>query len=283
MKKIFKKLKRYTASRSLVGGTCILMAILLLLYLPPLFCELDSTTIHFDRMLKGPTRENIMGTDEFGRDIFSRIVEGGRVSLFIGLQVMIGTSILGTLIALLAGYYSKVDMIVMRFMDIMMAFPSMLLSIALVSIFEGAITSVSIAMIIVYLPRTVRIVRSSILTIREEMYIEAAKSIGTPTHVVLFKHILPGVLPVLIVQETFLFAYAILGEAGLSFVGLGVQPPAPSWGNILNDARPLLREAPWMVLFPGLMIMLSVLALNLIGDGFREVLDPKRQKGQAHE
>lgn len=283
MNTLKNNLKRFTANRSLMGGALILVAILLLLYLTPLFLTLDTTTIHFDRMLAAPSAENIMGTDEFGRDIFSRIVEGGKVSLLIGLQVMLGTAVLGTLIALLAGYYPRFDMIVMRLMDIMMAFPSMLLAIALVSIFEGDVTSVSIALIIVYLPRTVRIVRSSILSLREEMYIESARSIGTRSHAILFRHILPGVLPVLIVQETFLFAYAILAEAGLSFVGLGVQPPAPSWGNILNDARPLLREAPWMVLFPGLMIMLSVLSLNLIGDGFREALDPKRQKGQAHE
>ena len=159
----------------------------------------------------------------------------------------------------------------------------MLLAIALTAVFSNSIEGVSIALTVAYTPRTVRIVRSAILTIREEAYIEAAKSIGVKSLPIIFKHILPGAIPVLIVQETFLFAYAILAEAGISFVGVGVQPPNASWGNILSDATTLLREAPWTVMYPGIAIMLTVLAFNLLGDGLREVLDPKRQKGSAYE
>lgn len=281
MRKLQKALRRIRGNHSLIIGIVLMLSILGVIFLVPLFVKLDYSTINYANILKPPMKGSLMGTDDFGRDLFSRVIEGGKVSLLIGLQVMAGTAILGTVIALFAGYFEKFDMVVMRLMDLMMAFPSMLLAIALVSVFRGNISAVCLALIIVYLPRTVRIVRSSILTLRNETYIEAARSIGTPTRRILFGHILPGVLPTLIVQETFLFAYAILAEAGLSFVGIGVKPPAPSWGNILADARVLLREAPWMIIAPGMCIMLSVLSLNLIGDGLREMLDPKRQKGLA--
>lgn len=279
MKKYKKLIRRIQGNHSLMIGIILLFLILSMVFLVPLFVQLDYSTIRYGSILKPPSLENIMGTDDFGRDLFARVIEGGKISLLIGLMVMLGTAVLGTTIALLAGYFEKFDLFIMRLMDLMMSFPSILLAIALVSIFSGNINSVSLALIIVYLPRTVRIVRSSVLTIRNETYIEAARSIGTSTPRILFDHILPGVLPTLIVQETFLFAYAILAEAGLSFVGIGVKPPDPSWGNILADARVLLREAPWMIITPGICIMLSVLSLNLIGDGLRELLDPKRQKG----
>lgn len=264
-------------------GVLILVFILSIVILVPLFNDTDPNEIRYDSILQPPSREHIMGTDSFGRDLFARIAAGGRVSLAIGLEVMIGTTVLGVLISLFAGSYDKFDIIVMRFMDILMAFPSLLLAIALTAVFSNSIEGVSIALTIAYTPRTVRIVRSAILTIREETYVEAAKAIGVKPLAILFKHVLPGTFPVLIVQETFLFAYAILAEAGISFVGVGVQPPDASWGNILSDATTLLREAPWTVMLPGLAIMLTVLALNLIGDGLREVLDPKRLKGSAYE
>ena len=279
MKKYKKLTRRLRGNHSLMIGAILLFLILSTVFLVPLFVSLDYSTINYGSILKPPSLEHLMGTDDFGRDLFARVIEGGKVSLLIGLMVMLGTAVLGTTIALLAGYFEKFDLFVMRLMDLMMSFPSMLLAIALVTILSGNINAVSFALIIVYLPRTVRIVRSSVLTIRNETYIEAARAIGTSTPRILFDHILPGVMPTLIVQETFLFAYAILAEAGLSFVGIGVKPPDPSWGNILADARVLLREAPWMIIAPGVCIMLSVLSLNLIGDGLRELLDPKRQKG----
>ncbi len=209
------------------------------------------------------------------------MLEGGRVSLRIGVETVLLTTIFGTLIALLGGYYEKIDTVIMRVMDVMMAFPQLLIAMVLAAVFGNSISGVTLALTIVYVPRTVRILRSSILTIREEVYVEAAQSIGVRPMKIMFKHILPGALPMLIVQETFLFAYAILAEAGISFVGVGVQPPDASWGNILSDATSLLREAPWCVIAPGVAIMVMVLALNLLGDGLREVLDPKRQKGKA--
>lgn len=273
------KLKRFLANRSFRAGSIIFCFILLVMTIGPFIVKMEPNTIQYEKILLKPSGENIFGTDDFGRDLFSRVIFGGRVSLMVGLQVMIGTTIFGTIIALLAGYFEKVDIIIMRFMDIMMAIPSLLLAISLLAVLRNNPIAVSLALTIVYTPRTVRIVRSCVLALKEELYVEAARSIGVKTSLLLIRHILPGVIPILIVQETFLFAYAILGEASISFVGLGIQPPDPSWGNILSDARVLMREAPWMVFAPGISIMLTVLSLNLIGDGLREVLDPKRLKG----
>jgi peptide/nickel transport system permease protein len=198
--------------------------------------------------------------------------------MMIGLQVMLVTMVLGTFTGLITGYFQRVDMLLMRFMDILMSFPSLLLAIAVLAVMGNNPVGVVIALSVVYSPRTARVVRSAVLSLREEMYVESAKAIGANTGRILLQYILPGVVPALVVQETFLFAYAILGEAGLSFVGVGIQPPTPSWGNILGDARVLIRQAPWLLFAPGLAIMLTVLSLNLVGDGLREALDPKRRK-----
>ena len=272
-------LKRFLANRSFTVGSIILCFILLVITIAPFIFIIDPNTIQYEKILLKPSGENIFGTDDFGRDLFSRVIVGGRVSLIIGLQVMIGTTIFGTIIALLAGYFEKVDIIIMRFMDIMMAIPALLLAISLLAVLRRNPIGVSLALIIAYTPRTVRIVRSCVLALKEEVYVEAARSIGVKTSLILIRHILPGAIPILVVQGTFIFAYAILGEAAISFIGLGVQPPSASWGNILSDARVLMREAPWMVFAPGISIMLAVFSLNIIGDGLREVLDPKRLKG----
>lgn len=276
-------IKKIRTNYSMLIGMAMLFFMLIIVIFVPIFSNVNPNEIHYDRMLKPPSSEHILGTDNFGRDVFTRLAMGGRVSLSIGLEVMLGTTILGIILSLLAGYYDKFDFIVMRVMDILMTFPSLLLAIALSAIFSNSIFGVSIALTIAYTPRTVRILRSVILTLREETYVEAARSIGVSPWKIMFGHILPGTLPVLIVQETFLFAYAILAESGISFVGVGVQPPNASWGNMLSDATTLMREAPWTVMMPGFAIILTVLALNLIGDGLREVLDPKRMKGKAHE
>lgn len=266
---------------SLVVGAVLLILMVALLFLQPVLTSYDANANDFSAILQPPSGTHWLGTDSFGRDLFTRMLEGGRVSLRIGVETVLLTTIFGTLIALLGGYYEKIDTVIMRVMDVMMAFPQLLIAMVLAAVFGNSISGVTLALTIVYVPRTVRILRSSILTIREEVYVEAAQSIGVRPMKIMFKHILPGALPMLIVQETFLFAYAILAEAGISFVGVGVQPPDASWGNILSDATSLLREAPWCVIAPGVAIMVMVLALNLLGDGLREVLDPKRQKGKA--
>ncbi len=268
---------------SLVVGAILLVLMGSILLLQPVLTQYDGNANDFSAILQGPSKDHWLGTDSFGRDLFTRVLEGGRVSLRIGIETVFFTTILGSIIALLGGYYDKLDVIIMRVMDVMMAFPQLLIAMVLAAVFGNSISGVTLALTIVYVPRTVRILRSSILTIREEVYVEAAQSIGVRPMKIMLKHILPGALPMLIVQETFLFAYAILAEAGISFVGVGVQPPDASWGNILSDATSLLREAPWCVIAPGLAIMIMVFALNLLGDGLREVLDPKRQKGKAKD
>ena len=274
-----KKIRKLLRNRSLLVGALLFLAITFAVFVLPFFMQLDPLEMHYDRMLLPPGEGGILGTDEMGRDLFSRLIKGGQASIVIGLCVMIATAIIGTVIALFAGYYPTVDMITMRVMDVMMSFPALLLAIALLAVFQNSPAGVILALTIVYTPRTARMVRASVLTLKNETYIEAARAIGVRDYVTLFRHILPGAIPVLIVQESFLFAYAILAEAGISFVGVGIQPPMPSWGNILGDARALMREAPWMVFAPGFAIMLCVLSLNLLGDGLREALDPKRKKG----
>jgi len=271
-------LRRALRTRSLLVGSALFLLMLLVVLVTPLVAPLDPLTINYGEMLDAPSAQHAAGTDELGRDLLSRVIIGGRASLMIGLEVMIATAVLGTLVALAIGFFDTADMVVMRFMDIMMAFPSLLLAIALLAILRNSPIGVVIALTVVYTPRTVRVLRSEVLTLREQLYVEAARAVGVRTPTILVRHILPGIFPVLVVQETFLFAYAILAEAGISFVGVGVQPPQPSWGNILGDARAILSEAPWLVAFPGLAIMVSVLSLNLIGDGLREILDPKRRK-----
>ena len=264
---------------SLIVGAVLLLIILLALILQPLLTHYDPNANDYGAILQAPSAQHWFGTDSFGRDLFTRVLEGGKVSLLIGLEVVITTTILGTLIALLGGYYEKVDLIIMRVMDVMMAFPTLLVAMVLAAVFGNNIGGVTMALTIVYVPRTVRILRSSILTAKEEVYVEAAQAIGVKPFKIMFKHILPGALPTLIVQETFIFAVSILAEAGISFVGCGVTPPDASWGNILSDATTLFQQAPWNVYFPGAAIVITVLSLNLIGDGLREILDPKRSKG----
>jgi peptide/nickel transport system permease protein len=273
-------IRRMLRSNSLVVGCAIFGFVLAVVFVLPLFVRMDPLKMHYDRMLLPPSGQALFGTDDMGRDLLARVVIGGKSSLAIGLQVMIITTLAGVAIGLLAGYFPGVDMVIMRLMDIMMAFPSLLLAIALLAVLRNSLFGVVIALSIVYTPRTVRVLRSEVLSIKELMYVEAARSVGVRTVTILLRHILPGLVPVLVVQETFLFSYAILAEAGISFIGVGVQPPTPSWGNIIGDARQLLTEAPWTVFIPGLAIMLTVLSLNFIGDGLREVLDPKRRKVQ---
>ena len=264
---------------SLIIGAVLLLIVLLAMIFQPLLTQYDPNANDYGAILQAPSATHWFGTDSFGRDLFTRVLEGGKVSLLIGLEVVVTTTILGTLIALLGGYYEKVDIIIMRVMDVMMAFPTLLVAMVLAAVFGNNIGGVTMALTIVYVPRTVRILRSSILTAKEEVYIEAAQAIGVKPYKIMLKHILPSALPTLIVQETFIFAVSILAEAGISFVGCGVTPPDASWGNILSDATTLFQQAPWNVIFPGVAIVITVLSLNLIGDGLREILDPKRSKG----
>lgn len=220
-------------------------------------------------------RRVLMGTDTLGRDIYSRVVYGARVSLVIGLSVAATSVASGLLIGLVAGYFRAVDAIVMRIMDGLMAIPAILLAIALVSLAGASLTTVIVAIAIPEIPRVVRLVRSIVLTIREEPYVEAALSVGTPTPKILLRHILPNTIAPLIVQATFIAGSAILLEAILSFLGVGMSPETPTWGNIMAEARQVFQLYPHGILFPGIALAITVLAINMLGDGLRDAVDPR--------
>ncbi len=223
-------------------------------------------------------RTLIMGTDSFGRDIYSRVVYGARVSLTVGVTVAMVSLVIGTFFGLMAGYFRRVDAILMRVMDGMMAIPGILLAIALVAAWGARLSTVIIAIAVPEIPRVTRLVRSLVLSIREEPYIEAAVSIGTPTWKILMKHVLPNSIAPMIVQGTYVCASAILLEAILSFLGLGLPSEIPTWGNIMAEARVVFSSAPHNMWFPGIFLGLTVLAVNVLGDGLRDTLDPKFNK-----
>ncbi|WP_330641934.1 ABC transporter permease [Cuneatibacter sp. NSJ-177] len=226
--------------------------------------------------LQGPSAEHWLGTDSFGRDILARIIHGSRISLSIGFIAVIISLIVGGAIGSIAGYYGgKLDMIVMRFIDVLMSIPSMLMCICVVTVLGPGMSNLMVAVTISYVATFCVIVRSSILTIKNSDYIEAARATGVGTFRIILKHIIPNTMGPIMVQATLSIGSVILSAAGLSFVGLGVMPPTPEWGAILTEGKEFIRTAPHIVLFPGIAIMLAVMSLNFLGDGLRDALDPR--------
>ena len=259
----------------LIGGG-ILCMLLLMALLAPVLAPYDPLAQDLYQRLQPPSTDHWFGTDDFGRDILSRIVYGSRISLRIGLIAISLALTGGTLFGLVAGYRGGlVDMLIMRSMDLMLAFPSILLAIAIVAVIGPGIENAILAVSIVLVPQFARLVRSSVLTVREATYVEAARALGATESRLLFYSILPNCTAPLIVQTTLGMGTAILDAAGLSFLGLGAQPPVPEWGAMLSGGRELLLRAPWVMTFPGLAIFAVVLGLNLFGDGLRDALDPK--------
>lgn len=264
--------------RSAVIGGLIATFVVMMALTAPLLRTHDPTFLEPAARLTPPGEGHIFGTDNFGRDTYSRVVYGAQVSLQVGFGVAVGTIFFGTLIGLVAGYFPRVDGVVMRVMDGLMAFPGLILALAIMAARGPSVGNVIFALTVVDTPRLARVVRSVVLTVRELQYVEAARAIGVGTPRMLLRHILPNCLAILIVQGTFVFAQAVLGEAGLSFLGVGTPPEIPSWGNMLGEARAYLASAPWTMLAPGAALMVAVLGLNLLGDGIRDLLDPRLRR-----
>ncbi|MEA0556110.1 nickel transporter permease [Lysinibacillus irui] len=260
---------------SLVGAGIVLFFILLAIFGPNVASQ-GINEQDLSKRLLAPSSEHWFGTDDFGRDIFSRIIHGARISLWVGFFSVVLSVIVGSLLGIIAGYYGKwIDTVISRIFDIMLAFPSMLLAIAVVSVLGPSLQNALIAIAIINIPNFGRLIRSKVLSVKEEEYIVSAKAIGMRDSRILFSHILPNSMTPIIVQGTLAIATAIIEAAALGFLGLGAQAPAPEWGKMLADARKFLLNAPWTMIFPGLAIMLTVLGFNLMGDGLRDALDPK--------
>jgi peptide/nickel transport system permease protein len=269
---------------ALVGAILVALNVLVAI-LAPLIGRWEPQRLDVQARLAPPTPAHWMGTDDVGRDVWSRVVHGTRLSMVVGGAVVLLSFVGGVVFGLLGGYYRPLDNVLMRIMDGFMAFPGIILAIALMASLGPSVVNVILALGIVYVPRVARIVRGSVLVIRETPYVEAALALGVSDPVVLARHVLPNCLSPVIVQGTFIFAAAVLGEAALSFLGVGVPPQIPSWGNVMAEGRLYLQQAPWLTLFPGAAIMACILGLNLFGDGLRDLLDPKMQgvRGAAHE
>jgi peptide/nickel transport system permease protein len=227
-----------------------------------------------------PSPLHFLGTDDYGRDIFSRVIYGARITVITALFSVAIAATIGTALGVISGYFGKMaDSVIMRIMDALMSFPTIILAIGVMALLGPGLSNVILAVGITYIPRFSRLVRGMVLSLKESEYVQAIRVLGGSDIRIMFLHILPNCMSPLIVQSTIYFAYAILAEASLSFIGLGAPPPQPSWGNMLYDSRTHMGDAPWMSIFPGLAIAFTILGINLLGDGLRDVLDPK-QKGR---
>ncbi|ACO48182.1 ABC transporter permease [Deinococcus deserti] len=272
-------LRKYLQNRSLMVGTVILLIMALCALLAPWLAPYDPAEQYTDYALQGPSPQFPLGTDMFGRDQLSRIIYGTRLS-FVVSSVSVGIAlVLGTLLGLIAvTARGWVDNVIMRVMDVLFAFPFLLLVIAIMAAFGTSLTNAMIAIGIVYTPSFARVTRAAALNVMEQLYIEASHSLGASRSRLIFRHILPNIQGPLIIQTTLSLAFAILAEAALSFLGLGAQPPAPSWGLMLNEGRDFFNMADWLAIFPGLAITVAVLGFNLLGDGLRDLLDPRSHR-----
>ncbi|MGG4495496.1 ABC transporter permease [Brevibacillus reuszeri] len=269
--------KRFSKNRVNIGSLLTLVVIVLSAVFAPVIAPYPLDQLHFEERLLAPSAAHLFGTDDYGRDIFSRILYGGRVSLMMGMVSVVMCVFVGVALGVVAGYYRKLDMYIMQFMDILMSFPPLLLAIVVIAVLGVGLTNAMIAIAISEIPLFVRVVRSSVLTLREKEYIEAVRALGVRDYKILLKHVVPNILSPVIVMTALTFGDCILSAAALSFLGLGAQPPDPEWGSMVEQSRVFLTQAWWMSLFPGIVIMLVVLSFNQLGDGLRDALDPKQK------
>lgn len=269
------QLRQTVLHPAVLVALALLAIVLLVALLAPLLWTTDPIAIDPVHRLRAASAEHWLGTDAFGRDVYSRVIYGARVSLLVGLSVSIASVLLGLVMGVVAGYVRALDAVVMRVMDGLMAIPGILLAIALVSLSGAGLGTVIIAITIPEVPRVVRLVRALALTLREQLYVEAARAIGTRLPAILWRHVLPNMMAPLVVQATFVAASAVLIEAALSFLGVGVPGQTPSWGNMMAEGRNFVAVAFHIILYPGLLLACTVLAINLVGDGLRDALDPR--------
>ncbi|ACJ32744.1 ABC transporter permease [Anoxybacillus sp. LAT_35] len=267
---------RFRKNKMALVGSGIVLFFILLAVFAPLIAPYEMNDQQLSMRLQAPSKDHIFGTDDFGRDIFSRVVYGARISLWVGFFSVLGSVVIGSLLGIIAGYYGRwIDAVISRIFDIMLAFPSILLAIGIVAVLGPSLKNALIAIAVINIPNFGRLIRSRVLSIKQEEYITAAKAIGMSDARILFHHILPNSMAPIIVQGTLAIATAIIEAAALGFLGLGAQPPNPEWGKMLADSKAYLTQAPWTMIFPGLAIMLTVLGFNLMGDGLRDALDPR--------
>lgn len=260
---------------TLIVGALMLIVIAAISLAAPWIATHDPQDLDPIARMQPPSAEHYFGTDALGRDVFSRAVWGGRISLAVGIAVAILATVLGVLIGLTSGFVRWADGIIMRVMDGLMAIPGILLAIALMAVTQGSLTTVIVAITIPEIPRVARLVRSLALTLREQLFVEAAHAVGTRLPTILWRHVLPNMVAPLIVQATFVAASAVLIEASLSFLGVGIPAQTPSWGNMMAEGRNFVAVAFHIILYPGILLALTVLAINLLGDGLRDALDPR--------
>jgi peptide/nickel transport system permease protein len=268
------KIRKFLKNKQSVAGLTIVVSVLLVALFGPLFIKTSPFAVDVVNRLKPPSAEHWFGTDTLGRDLFTRVIYGARISMLVGFSVGLISAVLGMVIGLYASYNPFLDNILMRLCDGLKSIPSILMAIALMTVLGADVKNVIISLAVVSTPNMGRLARSAALVVREQTYIEAMKGLGARSRRILFRHIAPNIISPLIVQMTFVFASAIITEAALSFLGAGVPAPQPSWGSILNEGQGVIYNAHWMILFPGLITALTVLGLNLFGDGMRDLLDP---------
>src|SRR6056297_739130 len=271
--------RRLRKSRTAVLGIIIIILFTLIAFFAPYIAPYDPMEQNFIKSFRPPSAEHYLGTDEFGRDVFSRIIYGARISLQIGFIAVFISLVVGVSVGLAAGYYGGwIDMVVMRLMDLMLSFPYILLALVIMSILGPGIYNAMIAIGIVYVPQYARVVRSSVLSVKKKEYVLAAQALGANDFRIILKHVFLNSMAPIIIQTTLSIGRAIINAAGLSFLGLGAQPPTPEWGAMLSNGQDFLRNAPWIATFPGIAIALLVLGFNLVGDGLRDAFDPRLHK-----
>ncbi len=267
--------KIWNKYKSVALGGFMFMIIAMTALFAPQIATHDPAEISMAKALQAPSAAHLCGTDEFGRDVFSRIVYGSRISLSISLSVLVATGAAGTMLGLLAGYYGAADMIIMRIMDGLMAFPTVILALVLLTVLGPGIGNIVLALSLTQIPRVVRTIRATAISARQYEHVEAARAMGASDFRIMFKYILPLCISPLIIRLTLIMALTVLNEASLTFLGAGLPPETPSWGSILSEARQHATTSPYLILLPGGAIVWSVMALNILGDGLRDALDPR--------